>query len=101
MPKPKLRLHDWLFGAGGKRRLLAALLSSPSRTWTQAELARAARVHPKGSIDEHLLVLIQLGLVAEEDGTFRLVSSHPLAQPLSGVMGALSGIQDAELNRPP
>jgi hypothetical protein len=101
MSKPRLRLRDWLFGAGGKRRLLEAALANPGRTWTQAELARASDVHAKGSVDEHVRALVQLGLLNEVNGRFRLAQRHPLVKPLGSVLAALSSIQDAELERPP
>lgn len=101
MSKPKLRLRDWLFGAGGKRRLLDALLSDDQREWTEAELAGSAKLHAKGSVDVHVKALVQLGVLSEKGLCYRLVPAHPLIKPLRDVLVALEKIQDAELKRPP
>lgn len=101
MSKPKLRLRDWLFGAGGKRRLLDALLADKEREWTEAELASSAELHAKGSVDVHVKALVQLGMLSESGLSYRLVSAHPLIEPLQNVLAALDAVEDAELKRPP
>ncbi len=101
MSKPRLRLRDWLFGAGGKRRLLSALLEDQDRLWTEAELAGSAELHAKGSVDVHVKALVQLGVLREESLSYRVVRGHPLVKPLSQVLATLETIEDAELKRPP
>lgn len=101
MSKPKLRLRDWLFGAGGKRRLLDALLGDADRAWSEAELASSAELHAKGSVDVHVKALVQLGVLSESGSSYRLVRDHPLIKPLRQVLAALETIEDAELERPP
>jgi hypothetical protein len=99
--KPKLRLRDWLFGAGGKRRLLETLLADRSQSWTEAELARAASLHAKGSVDVHIAALVQIGVLAHQQGTYRLVTDHPLVEPLHRLLAVVASLDDAELVRPP
>jgi hypothetical protein len=101
MPKPKLRLRDWLFGAGGKRRLLEALLAEEGRTWTEAELGRAAHLHAKGSVDVHVKALVQLGVLRKEGRHYMLVGGHPLVAPLRMLLAVMGTFDDAELERPP
>jgi hypothetical protein len=101
LSKSKLRLRDWLFGAGGKRRLLDALLSDDEREWTEAELANSAGLHTKGSVDVHVKALVQLGVLSEESLSYRVVPAHPLIEPLRDLLAVLEEIQDAELKRPP
>lgn len=101
LSRSKLRLRDWLFGAGGKRRLLDALLTDADREWTEAELANSAELHAKGSVDVHVKALVQLGVLSEDSLSYRLVRGHPLIKPLRQVLGVLETIEDAELKRPP
>jgi hypothetical protein len=101
LSKSKLRLRDWLFGAGGKRRLLHALLSESDRVWSEAELANSAELHAKGSVDVHLMALVQLGVLSQDGLSYRLVQSHGLIKPLRQVLAALETIEDIELERPP
>lgn len=101
MPKSKLRLRDWLFGAAGKRRLIASVLTSAPRSWNEAELARAAGLHAKGSVDVHIRALVQLGVLVEENGRYRLDAPHPLVQPLRELLAVIASVEDAELNRVP
>jgi|GEM_PF-5531355 hypothetical protein len=101
MSKPKLRLRDWLFGAGGKRRLIDALLTDADRTWSESELASSAGLHAKGSVDVHIKALVQLGVLSEDGLSYRLVQDHPLIEPLRQVLSTLECIEDTELRRPP
>jgi hypothetical protein len=100
MPKPPLTLRDWLFGAGGKRRVIEGLLTTAARSWTQTELARSARLHPKGSVDVHLAALVQLGIVAESDGSYVVDGDSPLVAPLRQIVELVASLEDAKLNRP-
>jgi hypothetical protein len=101
MSKPKLSLRDWLFGAGGKRRLLEAIVASEGRAWTEAELARASGLHAKGSVDVHVRALVQIGMLGEERKLYRLVQSHPLVVPLRALLMAVAAIEDTDIRRPP
>jgi hypothetical protein len=101
MSKPKLRIRDWLFGAGGKRRLLEALLRDQTRSWTEAELARAAGLHAKGSVDVHIAALVQIGMLSRVRGSYGLVPGHPLIAPLGRLLSIVDALEDAELQRPP
>jgi hypothetical protein len=100
VPKPKLRLRDWLFGAGGRRRLLAVLLAEPTRTWTQVELARAADLTTKGAVDEHLLAMRQLRLVRRYGHGYRVVAESEFVEPILSLLALLDGVPDRELRRP-
>lgn len=101
MPKPPLRLRDWLFGAGGKRRLLEAVLASGTRSWSEADLARSAGLHAKGSVDVHVCALVQLGVLVEDAGRYRLSRGHSLVQPLRRLLAVVASIEDADMVRPP
>jgi hypothetical protein len=100
VPKPKLSLRDWVFGAGGRRRLLEVLLRDPTRAWTQAELAREAGLTLKGSVDEHLLALRQLKLIRMRGGQFRLDTGNALVGPIRDLLNALENVPDVTLRRP-
>ena len=100
MPKPKLRLRDWLFGGAGKRRLLQRLIAEEGRGWTQAELARAAGLKEKGSVDEYLVALRQLKLLTRRGDEYRFDSSHELVAPLRDVLGFVERLPDRPLRRP-
>lgn len=102
MSKPRLSIRDWLFGAGGKRRLLEAVLAPERRgPWTEAELARAAGLHAKGSVDVHVRALVQIGVLSEHDRVYTLVARHPLVRPLRRLLEVVGTIQDGDVNRPP
>jgi hypothetical protein len=103
MPKPStLLISDWLFGGGGKRRLLSALLMSrPEQGWQLAQLARAAGLHPKGSVDVHVAALLQLGLVRRSGGRYVLVPESPLTRPLRALLRELEGVPNAPVDKPP
>jgi hypothetical protein len=103
MPKPStLLISDWLFGGGGKRRLLAALLGGrPDQDWRLSQLARAAELHPKGSVDVHLAALRQLGLIRRSGAVYTLVPDSPLARPLRALMRELEELPDAPVDKPP
>jgi hypothetical protein len=103
MPKPStLLISDWLFGASGKRRLLAALLTGrPDQTWQLAQLARAAELHPKGSVDVHIAALRQLGLIRSSGSGYALVPESPLARPLRRLLRELGSLEDAPVEKPP
>jgi hypothetical protein len=102
MGRSKARLRDWLFGAGGKRRLLRVLLelSEPVGGWRESELASRAELHKKGSVDEHLAALEQLDLVDASGGRYRVNASCPLAAPLRELLQMLDSVPDEELRRP-
>ncbi len=100
MPRPTARLRDWLFGAPGKRRLLEALIADETRVWREAELATAAEMHKKGSVDEPLLALVQIGLVAVHGGRYRLQRDHPLLPPLRALLTVIADLPDVPVRRP-
>ena len=103
MPKPStLLISDWLFGASGKRRLLSALLAGrPDRTWQLSQLARAADLHPKGSVDVHVAALRQLGLVTGSGQGYAIVPESPLVRPLRALLRELDSVADAPVDKPP
>ena len=101
MSKPQLTLRDWLFGAGGKRRVLEALLTTAPRSWSQAALARSAELHTKGSVDIHVVALLQLGVIVESADGYIVNHSSPLVRPLREVIELIAAVEEAELDRPP
>lgn len=100
MSRPKLRLHDWLFGAGGRRRLLEVVLAGNEDGWLEAELAALAELHKKGSVDVHLRPLVQLGLLKKSGSCYRLNRASKLVRPLRQLLAALRELPDAEIDRP-
>src|SRR5207302_1314543 len=98
VPRSKSRLRDWLFGAPGKRRLLRVLLEEPAPAagWREAELASRAMLHKKGSVDEHLAVLVQLDLVDVSSGRYRVNTKSPLLPPLRKLLRELDRVPDDE-----
>jgi hypothetical protein len=100
MPRPKLRLHDWLFGAGGRRRLLEVVLAGNREGWVEAELATRAKLHKKGSVDVHLRPLVQLGLLTKTGARYDLVPTSKLVRPLRQLLAAVRELPDAEVERP-
>jgi hypothetical protein len=101
VPRHRSGTRDWLFGGRGKRRLLAELLRQPDRTWTQTELAHAAALGAKGSVDEHLLALVQLRVLTSEGRRYQLERSSPLVKPLHDLLSVIEQVPDEEIRRPP
>jgi hypothetical protein len=110
MARLAARLPDWLFGSHAKRRLLTLLLDrrSAGRRWSEAELADAVGTGRRGSIDEHLAVLVQLGLLRKLAKPCRYTAVAPAEMPphlrklragLLQVLSALEAVDDAELER--
>ncbi len=91
MPPYRQRSPDWLVGGRGKRRLLETVLLSeqPRGGWSRTELADAMGQHRKARIDLYVGPLVELGLLMEEAGRYRLVSDSGLAQPLRDLLQQL------------
>lgn len=101
MPRPRATLRDWLFGASGKRRLIAALLAQDDEPIRQADLAREAGLTVKGTVDEHLAALVQAGLARRHpDGRFSANVASPLHRPLVALLQALDGVPEVPVERP-
>lgn len=100
MPRKTNRLRDWLFGSPTKRLLLATVLADPTGRWTKASLARETEAHEKGGLDEHLLALVQLGVLAREGRQYELAVENPLVDPLRQVLATLERVPDEALDRP-
>jgi hypothetical protein len=100
MPRKTNRLRDWLFGSPTKRLLLHAVVRQPARRWTKSALAREADAHAKGGLDEHLLALVQLGVLVRADASYELSPESDLVGPLSSLLDALEAIPDDDLARP-
>src|SRR4051812_2259032 len=103
MPKPStLLISDWLFGGSGKHRVLSALLTGqPDKTWRLSQLAHAAGLHPKGSVDVHVAALRQLGLVSGDNEGYTLVAESPLTRPLRALLRELDSLADSPVDKPP
>jgi hypothetical protein len=87
--------RDWLFGSRPRRLALEALLRDPDRSWSKADLARAADVSPKGGIDEHLAGFVRIGLVEPRDRGYRLADPPPPFMPsLRRLLGELTALPD-------
>jgi hypothetical protein len=101
MPRPSNRLRDWLFGSPRKRLLLETLLRGSQRRWTKRALCQAVGAHEKGGLDEHLVALVQLGVLsASTERGFELSGESELLDPLRDLLGALDRVPDADLERP-
>lgn len=102
MKVSSLELADWLFGASGKRRLLVRLLAHDAPgSWSQAQLARAAGLHAKGSVDVHLAALCQLRLLCRRGGVYRLRERSPLLEPLRSLLAELERLPAVPVKKPP
>jgi hypothetical protein len=110
MSRSASRLPDWLFGAPVKRRLLTAVVDEANggQIWSERELARELEVGIRGSIDEHLRVLAQLGLLRQEGPPPRYVvlrttdlspNARRLQKALRQLTGAVDNLPDDPLNR--
>jgi hypothetical protein len=91
MPPYTQRGPDWLLGGRGKRRILEAFLlgEQPGAGWTRTELAAAAGQHRKARIDLYVEPLVELGLLIEEAGRYRLAPDSDLAPPLRNLLAQL------------
>lgn len=81
MPEPSA-LRDWLFAKQSKRRLLESLLGDPERSWSRADLTRAAGLHSKARMDLHLQPLLESGLIGRRGNRYVLVPGTGMAQAL-------------------
>jgi len=101
MPRPPGDLSDWLFGAsGGKRRLIERVLAEPGVDWTQAAIARTLGLNPKGSVDEHLAALTQLGVLERSGSAYRLQASSQVGTALQPLLMALEPFVGTPFDRP-
>lgn len=73
--------------------------AAPSTGWREAELARRAELHEKGSVDEHLAALTQLEIVESFGGRYFLNEASPLLPPLRRLLSELDLVPDAEVTR--
>jgi hypothetical protein len=80
--------------------LLQSVVSEPDRAWTQTELARAARLGTKGSVDEHLLALVQLEVLRQHGGSYVLNRESAIVKPLRDLLAATEQLPDDEIARP-
>jgi len=67
---------------------------------TQVQLARAAGLTTKGTVDEHLAALQQAGLVAHDARGYWADGTSPLFGPLRSLMIALEAVPDEPVQRP-
>ncbi len=109
MARAKARLPDWLFSAPIKRRVLEALLAEPDRAWTERALAIEVGANIRGSVDEHLAALVQMGLVERESAGDRYLlkpvaalEPHELVirMALETLLPALRLLPDDEVAKP-
>lgn len=90
MARSKDFLPDWFVGGAGKRRVLDELLrGNLDRSWTQYELAKECGLHPKRSVERHVAVLVQSGLLLTEGHRVKVNRVHPMVRPLVQLLQAL------------
>jgi len=66
---------------------------APAGGWSKADLARAAGVHTKGGVDDHVAGLVALGLLAGgPDGRWRPTRRTALGTALRRVLTELDRI---------
>jgi len=105
------RLPDWIFSAPTKRRVIAYVVAprNQGKMIGERELAHELEVDPRGSIDEHLFALAQLGLLERRDGPRRFRVPAPtdmsrgaqeLRNALRDLLGVLENVEDVPVNRP-
>ena len=89
-----LGTRDWIFGSAPRRALLTAILrDAPGATgWTKTDLARAAGVHAKGGVDEHVAGLAALGLLQRREGRWFPHAQTRLAAALRDVLAELEAL---------
>lgn len=111
MARQKARLPDWIFSAPNKRRVIAYVVASQhqGKVFGERELAGLLEVDRRGSIDEHLFALAQLGLLrrSEKPRRFRIPSPgemDPVARDLSDALRdlveALEKVENETVDRP-
>lgn len=111
MARKHARLPDWIFSAPNKRRVIAYVNASRNqgKVIGERELARALGVDPRGSIDEHLFALAQLGLLERRERPRRFKILRPaemsdvargLSEALSDLLVALEEVENVPLERP-
>jgi hypothetical protein len=111
MARTAARLPDWLFSAPIKRRVIAYVVAprNQGKVTGERELAQALKVDPRGSIDEHLFALAQLGLLERRDGPRRFRIPAPadmsreaqeLRNALRELLGVLENVEDVPVDRP-
>jgi hypothetical protein len=111
MARKVAQLPDWIFSASNKRRVIAYVVASQNqgKVLGERELARALDVDLRGSIDEHLFALAQLGLLKrrERPRRFQILSpdemttvARDLSDALGNLVDALKGVDDVPLDRP-
>lgn len=94
MGRQALELRDWCFGASSRRRLLEVVVGGERSTWSYTELARSSGLHVKGSVDEYLDALTQLGLLERAGGVYRPVRESPLYEPVRALLTALAEVSE-------
>jgi DNA-binding transcriptional ArsR family regulator len=111
MARKAAKLPDWIFSAPNKRRVIAYVLAARNsgKVIGEREVARALGVDPRGSVDEHLFALAQLGLLERREGPRRFkilepAQHTPLARELSDALGALlealEQVEEVPVDRP-
>lgn len=73
----------------------ALLAAGSARTWSKADLARAADVSPHGGIDDHVQGFLRIGLVEIRDGGYALTDPPPeYVRSLAGLLSELQTLPD-------
>jgi DNA-binding FadR family transcriptional regulator len=112
MARQAAQLPDWIFSASTKRRVIAHVLEpgNEGKLLSERNVAKTLGVDPRGSIDEHLCALAQLGLLERKDGPrrFRVRPQADLEPPvrdlrtaLLDLLAALDRIPRTAVERPP
>lgn len=111
MARKAAQLPDWIFSAPNKRRVIAYVLASRNqgKVIGERELAHLLGVDPRGSIDEHLFALAQLGLLERRERPRRFQILRPaqmtkvareLSDALDALLDALEEVDEVPVERP-
>lgn len=104
MPREVDLLPDWFLGGAGKRRLLQALVDEHhplwrvGPPWSARQLADAAELHEKNTVQRHLRVLKEAGLLARDSlGRWTVEHDSELLAPLRSYLQAVNRLPPRSL----
>lgn len=111
MARAAARLPDWIFSAPSKRRVIAYVLAERNQGELigERDVAKAIGADVRGSVDEHLCALAQLGLLERQEGPrrFRVLETAEMDAPerqlraaLVDLLEALESIPEVAVERP-
>jgi hypothetical protein len=97
LPRNTATLQNWLLGGAEKKfRMLRVVLGEADREWGEEELADQIEAGRTGSLDEHLEILVQIGLAEKvAPRRYKLIPYGQLPDHLQDVRDALDALLTA------